>query len=201
MGRLVTQSEPTRVTQVLAELSEGDPQAASKLLPLLYDELRQLAEQRMAHEPPGLTLQPTALVHEAYLRLIGSADPGWRSRGHFFGAAAEAMRRILIERARKYDRRKHGGGRHRLDLEKLGLTGDVPSEELLALDDALARLEETDKVRSDVVKLRFFAGLTIEQTADALDLSPATVVRHWTFARTWLFEQISEGQESPDSVS
>ena len=194
-------SEQTRVTQVLTELGHGDPQAAAELLPLVYDELRRLAEQRMGHEPAGLTLQPTALVHEAYLRLVGSVDPGWKSRGHFFGAAAEAMRRILIERARKYDRHKHGGGRHRLDLDKLGLAGDVPSEELLALDDALARLEGSDNVRSDVVKLRFFAGLTIDQTADALGLSPATVVRHWTFARTWLFEQISTGDESGKPVS
>ena len=185
----------SQVTQVLAELGEGDPSAAAKLLPLVYDELRQLAHQRMRHEPEGLTLQPTALVHEAYLRLIGGDEVGWRSRGHFFGAAAEAMRRILVERARKYRRGKHGGGRRRLDLDKVRLAGEVPSDELLALDEALSRLEAMDKTRSDVVKLRYFGGLTIEQTADALGISPATVARHWTFARAWLYEQIGCGDD------
>ena len=185
---------------LIERLRKDDEAASSELFELVYEELHRMARSRLRREAPGHTLRPTALVNEAYLRLA-AGKPAWESRAHFFGAAAEAMRRILIERARKYDRHKHGGGRRRLDLDKLGLAGDVPSEELLALDEALARLEETDRVRSDVVKLRFFAGLTIEQTADALGFSPATVVRHWTFARTWLFEQISAGEESPNSMS
>ncbi|MHC4108801.1 MAG: ECF-type sigma factor [Planctomycetota bacterium] len=182
------------MTQLLAMATGGDPQAAARLLPLVYDELRRLAHQRMAREPAGLTLQPTALVHEAYVRLVDAGDVEWRSRGHFFGAAAEAMRRILVERARRYGRQKHGGGRRRLDLDRLNLAGEAPSQELLALDEALVALDEEDKVAGDVVKLRFFAGLTIEQTAEVLGLSTATVSRHWTFARTWLYQQIANGQ-------
>ncbi|MHC4219286.1 MAG: ECF-type sigma factor [Planctomycetota bacterium] len=184
------------MTRLLADAGEGDPQAAARLLPLVYDELRRLAQQRMAAEPAGLTLQPTALVHEAYLRLVDAGDVEWRGRGHFFGAAAEAMRRILVERARRYGRQKHGGGRRRLDLDRLSLAGEAPSDELLALDEALVRLEGEDKASGDVVKLRFFAGLTIEQTAEALGLSTATVSRHWTFARTWLYEQIFDGLDA-----
>jgi RNA polymerase sigma factor (TIGR02999 family) len=190
------------VTQLLADLGRGDPQAAAELLPLVYEELRRLAEDRMRHEPAGLTLQPTALVHEAYLRLVGSGETSWRGRGHLFGAAAEAMRRILVERARRYGRRKHGGGRRRLDLDKLSVAGAEAPQELLALHEALERLEAKDKIRSEVVKLRFFAGLSIEQTADALGLSAATVIRHWAFARTWLFDQISGPDEiNTDGVS
>ena len=185
-------SEPSQVTQILADLDAGDPQAAQKLLPLVYEELRKLAHQRLRNEPPGLTLQATALVHEAYLRLVGDdASSRWDNRGHFFAAAAEPMRRILVERARKYGRKKHGGGRKRVDLDKVAPAGpgDV-GDDLIALDDALQKLEARDRVRSDVVKLRYFAGLTIQQTADALGISPATVSGHWTFARAWLFQEM-----------
>ena len=183
-----------QVTQVLADLGEGDPLAARKLLPLVYEELRTLAQQRMKNEPAGMTLQPTALVHEAYLRLIGGdASPlaTWENRGHFFAAAAEAMRRILIERARQVRQKKRGGDRQRVDLDDVDSAAvDESSDDILALDQALRRLEDGDPVRSDVVKLRYFAGLTIGQTAEVLGISDATVVRHWTFARMWLYQEI-----------
>ena len=182
------------VTRVLGGLSEGDPQAAQKLLPLVYEELRGLAQQRMKNEPAGLTLQPTALVHEAYLRLIGgdgSPAATWANRGHFFAAAAEAMRRILIERARQSRQRKRGGDRQRVALEDVEPTAtDESRDDVLALDRALRKLEAGDRIRSDVVKLRYFAGLTIEQTADVLGISDATVVRHWTYARMWMYQEI-----------
>ena len=184
----------SEVTRVLADLSEDDPHAAQKLLPLVYDELRALAHQRMRNEPAGLTLQPTALVHEAYLRLIGGDDAPaatWANRGHFFAAAAEAMRRILIERARRSRQPKRGGDRQRVALEDVEPTAAEESrDDILALDHALCRLEAQDRVRSDVVKLRYFAGLTIEQTADVLGISDATVVRHWTYARMWMYQEI-----------
>ena len=182
------------VTRVLEGLSEGDPQAAQKLLPLVYEELRGLAQQRMKNEPAGLTLQPTALVHEAYLRLIGgdgSPAATWANRGHFFAAAAEAMRRILIERARQSRQRKRGGDRQRVALEDVEPTAaDESRDDVLALDRALRKLEAGDRIRSDVVKLRYFAGLTIGQTADVLGISDATVVRHWTYARMWMYQEI-----------
>src|SRR5262249_42559117 len=157
-------------------IERGDPQAAEQLLPLVYDELRRLAAQKLAHEKPGQTLDATALVHEAYLRLVGDERPGssplhWNSRGHFFAAAAEAMRRILIERARRKQRRRHGGGRERLDLDKLEVEVEETADILLALDEALERLSREEPTVADVVKLRYFAGLTIEQTAAALRLS------------------------------
>ncbi len=191
-------SEPSQVTQILADLDAGDPQAAQKLLPLVYEELRKLAHQRLRNEPPGLTLQATALVHEAYLRLVGNdASSRWDNRGHFFAAAAEAMRRILVERARKYGRQKHGGGRKRVDLDKVAPAGpqDV-GDDLIALDDALRKLEARDRIRSDVVKLRYFAGLTIHQAADVLGISAATVSGHWTFARAWLFQEMRGGDSA-----
>ncbi len=180
---------PSQVTRILVDLGEGDPHAAAKLLPLVYEELRTLAHGRMAHEPAGLTLQPTALVHEAYLRLVGEGPVQWNSRGHFFGAAAEAMRRILVERARKTQRIKHGGGRRRNELDDVNVappSEDLVNDELLALDEAMAKFEAEDPQRSSVAKLRYFAGLSMEQTADVLGISRATVARHWTLGRAWL---------------
>ncbi len=179
----------TRVTQILVDLSEGDPHAAAKLLPLVYEELRTLAHGRMNNEPAGLTLQPTALVHEAYLRLVGDGPVHWNKRGHFFGAAAEAMRRILVERARKGRRIRHGGGRQRSGLDDVDAASpadDLLDDEILALDEALRKFEAEDPQRSSVAKLRYFAGLSMEQTADILGISRATVARHWTLARAWL---------------
>src|SRR6516165_8027467 len=172
------------VTRILANLAQGDPQAASQLLPLVYDELRQLAAQKLAQETPGQTLQPTALVHEAYLRLVGNQQ--FEGRGHFFAAAAEAMRRILVENARRKKAVKHGG-----DLQRVGLEGqDVPvrplPEEIVALDEALTRLTAEDPEAAQIVQLHFFAGLSIEQAAEALGVSRATAYRQWSFARAWL---------------
>ena len=180
---------PSGVTQILVDLGEGDPHAAAKLLPLVYEELRTLAHGRMGCEPPGLTLQPTALVHEAYLRLVGNGSVHWNSRGHFFGAAAEAMRRILVERARKAQRIRHGGGRRRNELDDVSVatpSEDFVNDEILALDEAMSRFEAEDPQRSSVAKLRYFAGLSMEQTADILGISRATVARHWTLGRAWL---------------
>lgn len=190
--------EPTRheVTQLLQAASGGDSKAARALLPLVYEELRKLAAARMAKEPgggAGMTLEPTALVHEAYLRLVGGQDVAWNSRGHFFGAAALAMRRILVERARHKSRIKHGGEVSRADIDVDQLAGEPDSDQMLALDDALAMLEKTDRRKHDVVMLRYFAGLSIEDAAAALSVSPATVKNDWTFARAWLKRAVSEG--------
>jgi RNA polymerase sigma factor (TIGR02999 family) len=179
------------VTRILAAIDTGDPAAAAQLLPLVYDELRKLAAARMAQEPAGHTLQPTALVHEAYLRLVGGEDRGWDSRGHFFAAAAEAMRRIVVETARRKKRLKHGGGRKRVDVELADLPTRLPPEDLLALDAALGRLEQTDPVKARLVTLRYFAGMTIEQAAEALGISRVTAHRYWTFARAWLHQQMT----------
>ena len=187
------------VTRILSAIEQGDPRAAEQLLPLVYDELRRLAARKLAREEPGQTLQATALVHEAYLRLV---DPGgerpWDNRGHFLAAAAEAMRRILIDRARDRKRLKRGGGRRRqeLDLESL-LEADAPADDLIDLDEAIARLEGIDAQAAALVKLRLFAGLTIEQAASALGLSRRTAERDWTFARTWLFGQLG-ARDQPD---
>jgi RNA polymerase sigma factor (TIGR02999 family) len=181
------------VTRVLYAIDQGDPSAADGLLPLVYDALRELAAQKLSHENSGQTLDATALVHEAYLRLVDvEKAQHWNSRGHFFAAAAEAMRRILIEKARHRQRIRHGGGRKRLDLDKLDLTEAQPAEGLLALDHALERLAAQDKLVADVVKLRYFAGLTIEQTAEALEISVRTANRHWAFAKAWLYQQLRE---------
>ena len=188
---MVCKSSRSQVTQILADLSAGDPQQAAKLLPLVYEELRELAQRRLANEPSGLTLQATALVHEAYLRLVGDNNLRWENRGHFFAAAAEAMRRILVERARKYRAQKHGGGRKRVSLDAVE-PATKECDDLLALDEALGRLEAQDKTRSDVVKLRYFAGLPIDHTAESLGLSPATIDRYWTFAKAWLRQEISK---------
>ena len=182
----------SEVTRILTAIEEGDVRAVDKLLPVVYQELRQLAAQQMNKESPGQTLQATALVHEAYLRLIGSENQGWRSRGHFFCAAAEAMRRILIEIARKKKSLKGGGGHKRVGLDEALLTDEKYgwSDELLALDEALEKLEQRDQIKADVVKLRYFAGLTIEETAKVMGLSPATAKRYWAYARARLLQEI-----------
>jgi RNA polymerase sigma factor (TIGR02999 family) len=175
------------VTRLLDAAVAGDRKAATDLLPLVYDELRKLAAARMAAESPDQTLQPTALVHEAYLRLVGSADPAsWENRGHFFAAAATAMRRILIERARQKRRIIHGGARRRQQLHADAVAAPVPDEDLLALDAALARLAERDPVKARLVELRYFAGLTGDQAAQVLGISPRTADRYWLYARAWL---------------
>jgi RNA polymerase sigma factor (TIGR02999 family) len=174
------------VTRILSAIEQGDPQAAGQLLPLVYEELRQLAGQRLAHERPGQTLQATALVHEAYLRLVDVEQAQrWNSRGHFFAAAAEAMRRILVERARRRQRQRHGGGRRRVSLGDLAAAERSP-DDLLALDEALTRLAAEDAGAADLVKLRLYAGFSVEEAADALAISRAQGYRHWTFARAWL---------------
>jgi RNA polymerase sigma factor (TIGR02999 family) len=183
----------TEITQLLNDISQGDPRAAADLLPLIYDELRRLAAARLGDEPSGNTLQPTALVHEAYLRLVGSPDGHqWNHRGHFYAAAAEAMRRILVENARRKKRHKHGGQRRRIDLEAAESLVGEPSEDLPALDEALTRLAAHDSVKAEVVKLRFFAGLTMPEVAQALGLSLATVERYWTYARLWLYAELTD---------
>jgi len=184
-------SDPETTTRLLAEISGGNRAASDELLPLVYDELRRLAHARMARLKPGQTLQPTALVHEAYVRLVESNDQGWENRGHFFAAAAEAMRRIIVDRARRAARVKHGGDRVRITIS--ALRGDVEPrpEELLALDEALRRLEQQDSRMAEVVKLRYFAGLTQDETAAAMDISRRTVNRLSTAARAWLAGQLT----------
>ena len=179
------------VTSILDAIQRGDSKAADALLPLVYDELRQLAAQRMAHEAPGQTLQATALVHEAWLRLGGDDQPSWQNRAHFFAAAAEAMRRTLIDKARRKNYLRHGGGAERVNLDGLDLAASVDNEQLLALDEALDHLAAHDATKAQVVKLRFFAGLTNEQVARVLGVSEPTVKRHWTYARAWLFREMN----------
>jgi RNA polymerase sigma factor (TIGR02999 family) len=181
------------VTQVLQALRQGDPKAGAELLPLVYDELRKLAASKMAHEAPGQTLQPTALVLEAWLRLSGHGDQPWDSRAHFFGAAAEAMRRILIENARRKKARRHGSGQVRLDFQDLDLAAPAPDDELLALNEALDKLAALDPEKAELVKLRYFAGLTVEEAAAVLRISEATAKRWWVYARAWLFAEVSGG--------
>lgn len=184
------------VTRMLSAIAKGDRQAPADLLPLVYDELRRLAAQWLAHETPGQTLQPTALVHEAFVRLTGAPETAWDNRRHFFAAAAEAMRRLLVENARRKQRLKHGGDRQRVSLEAAEALLQTPSEDLLALDEALTRLTAHDPIKAEVVKLRFFAGLTMPEIAASLDLSQATVERYWTYARTWLYaELVGDDQE------
>ena len=179
------------VTRILSAIEQGDPKAAERLLPLVYDELRKLAARRLCHEKPGQTLQATALVHEAYLRLVDAGrGPDWDSRGHFFAAAAEAMRRILIDDTRRKRTEKHGGRHRRLDLDDVDPAGDVPSADLLALDEALRKLEAAEPVKAELVKLRYFAGLSIDDAARALGIAPATAKRHWVYARAWLFREM-----------
>jgi RNA polymerase sigma factor (TIGR02999 family) len=184
------------VTRILSGIEQGDPRAAEQLLPLVYAELRRLAAQKLTREAPGQTLQATALVHEAYLRLVGSEDPGWNGRGHFFAAAAEAMRRILVEKARRERRLRHGGGAHRVDLSEVDVIAGVQSEDLMALDEALERLARTDPDAAQLVKLRYFAGLTMAQAAESLGIPLRTAERNWTYARTWLHRQVTRGEQT-----
>jgi RNA polymerase sigma factor (TIGR02999 family) len=190
----------TDVTRILAAIEQGDPHAAEQLLPLVYDELRKVAAAKMAREKPGQTLQATALVHEAYLRLVAGEQPGsapaWDSRRHFFAAAAEAMRRILVENARRKQSVRHGGGCQRLDLDE-ELSLPEPRQDLLALDEALTRLAQKQPVKAELVKLRFFAGLTMPEAAEALGVSLATAERYWTFARSWLFAELANPDQNP----
>jgi RNA polymerase sigma factor (TIGR02999 family) len=178
------------VTQILSAIDSGDAKAAAELLPLVYDELRKLAAARMKGESPEHTLQPTALVHEAYLRLVGKNDPGWQNRGHFFAAAAEAMRRILVESARQRQTLRRGGDRQRVELDAIQAAEPAASDDVLALNDALEKLAAINSARAELVKLRYFAGLTMEEAADVLGISPATAHRHWNYARAWLHREI-----------
>jgi len=181
------------VTRILEAIEQGDPQASEELLPLVYRELRRLARQRLAQEKPGQTLQATALVHEAYLRLVGGQEvQHWDNRGHFLAAAAEAMRRILVENARQKRAEKHGGRFERRDFDDLDIASPTPSEDLLALDEALARLEAEDPVKAQLVKLRYFAGLSEEDSASVLGISRATVQRHWRYAKAWLRSELRD---------
>jgi RNA polymerase sigma factor (TIGR02999 family) len=177
----------SELTVILQRLDAGEPRAADELLPLVYEELRKLASQKLARENPGQTLQATALVHEAWLRLGGDDQPEWRNRAHFFAAAAEAMRRILIDNARRKLYRRHGGGAEHVNLDGLELAASMDDGQLLALHEALDRLAGHDALKAQVVKLRFFAGLTNEQAAKVLDVSEPTVKRHWAYARAWLY--------------
>ncbi len=180
------------VTRIINAIQQGDGQAAEELLPLVYEELRLLAAQKMAQEKPGQTLQATALVHEAYIRLVGGQGQNWDGRGHFFAAAAEAMRRILIANARRKKSLKRGGDRERVDLDDAVILtdDDVDGEDLIAMNDALEKLSAKDKIRADVVKLRYFAGLTFEQAGEILNISTATAKRYWAYSRAWLIREM-----------
>ncbi len=180
----------SEVTHILNAIEQGDPKAAGQLLPLVYTELRKLAASRMAHEAPGQTLQPTALVHEAWLRVAGGNDHTWDSRAHFFAAAAEAMRRILIENARRKKALRHGAGQARLDVQELEIAAPAPDDQMLAVDEALNKLTTLDKEKAELVKLRYFAGMTTEEAAAALGISEATAKRWWVYARAWLYTEI-----------
>src|SRR5258705_7951316 len=184
------------VTRILQSIDQGDPNAAEQLLPMVYDELRKLAAARMAHEAPGQTLQATALVHEAWLKLAGSDRQQWRGRAHFFGAAAEAMRRILIDKARRKASQKRGGDQPPEELHESRIELRAPSAEILAVNDALDALAAEDRMAAEVVKLRYFVGMSIPEIADALGMAPRTADRHWAFARGWLKRTIA-GERSP----
>ena len=182
------------VTRILNAIEQGDPKAADQLLPLVYEELRKLAAARMANEAPGQTLQPTALVHEAWLRLGGADGQSWDGRAHFFGAAAEAMRRILIENARRKKALRHGAGQPQLDIQQIEIAGPAPDDQVLAVDEALNRLAALDQEKAELVKLRYFAGLTIEEAARALKISEATAKRWWVYARAWLYAEVGPSE-------
>jgi RNA polymerase sigma factor (TIGR02999 family) len=183
------------VTQIIETVAAGDPHAADQLLPIVYNELRRLAGQRLGQEPPGQTLQPTALVHEAYLRLVDVKEPQqWRNRGHFFAAAAEAMRRILVEQARRKASLKHGGGWQRVEMGDVAGEANAQSLDLLALDDALKQLAAKDPRKAELVKLRFFAGLTIPQAAEAIGISSTTADNDWAYAKSWLRVQMADAE-------
>jgi len=192
----------SEATHILSSIEHGDPRAAEQLLPLVYNELRKLATEKIAHERPGQTLQATALVHEAYLRLVDNEKAQhWNSRGHFYASAAEAMRRILVENARRKKALRRGGNRQRLDLDLGEAAVPPPSEDLLALDGALDKLADKDRSKAELVKLRYFAGLTMEQAAAALGISLATAHRWWNYSRAWLYQEISGPEGSPPNSS
>ena len=181
----------SEVTQILHAIERGDPKAASELLPVVYDELRKLATQRMANEAPGQTLQPTALVHEAWIRLVGDEDPKFANRAHFFAAAAEAMRRILIDKARRKRALRHGGGQQRVDLDDVDVASPIDDhDQLLAINDALEKLDAHNRIECELVKLRYFAGMTLEEAAEVLGVSARTADNYWAHARAWLFREI-----------
>ena len=187
----------TDVTRILSAIGQGDPQAAEQLLPLVYDELRRLAAEKMAQEKPGQTLQATALVHEAYIRLVDvEKAQHWDSRRHFFAAAAEAMRRILVDQSRRKRSLRRGGDLKRHALEQAEITAPEPLVDVTAVDEALARFEQVDKLKADLVKLRYFAGLTIPQAAEALGISSATADRYWAYARAWLHAELKKSEPS-----
>jgi RNA polymerase sigma factor (TIGR02999 family) len=187
----------SEVTQILQQIESGDPSVAEQLLPLVYGELKRLAAQQLARERPGQTVQATALVHDAYLRLVDTDRPqNWNSRGHFFAAAAQAMRRILIENARRKRRLKYGGEHQRVDLENVPIAGEAASDDLLALDEAMTRLAVEDPIKAKLVELRFFAGLTVEEAASVLGISAITAKRYWRYARAWLHRAIGENDDS-----
>ena len=192
----------SEVTRILSAIEQGDPHAAEQLFPLVYDELRQLAAQKLAHEKPGQTLEATALVHEAYVRLVSTPSEAaareWEGRAHFFAAAAEAMRRILIEQARRKRRQKHGGGLPRLHIELANIASPMPHEGLLALDEAMSRLAAEDPIRARLVELRFFAGLSNEEAAKIMGISAVTAKRYWRYARAWLHREVGRGDD-PDA--
>jgi RNA polymerase sigma factor (TIGR02999 family) len=181
------------VTRVIEAIQQGDPKAAGELLPLVYDELRKLAASKMANEAAGNTLQPTALVHEAWLRLVGNDNPKFAGRSHFFAAAAEAMRRILIDRARRKRAVRHGGGQAKLDIEQIDLASPIADDQLLAVNEALDKLAAQDRVEAELVKLRYFVGMTVEEAAKLLDISPRTARNYWAHARAWLYHEITAG--------
>jgi RNA polymerase sigma factor (TIGR02999 family) len=189
------------VTRILSDIEQGDPAAAEKLLPLVYDELRQLAAAKMAQEKPGQTLQATALVHEAYIRLVDvDKAQHWNSRGHFFGAAAEAMRRILVDSARRKASPIHGGDRRRVELKEMCSATDVAPDDLLSIDEALTKLAESNRSKAELVRLRFYAGMSVPEAAKVLGISVATAERCWTYARTWLYCELKAGEESDEKI-
>ncbi len=189
----------SEVTRILSAIEGGDPHAAEQLLPLVYEELRRLAAHKLAQEKPGQTLEATALVHEAYLRLVNVDEAQhWNSRGHFFAAAAEAMRRILVESARHKGRAKHGGGHQRVDLDALQVSLDMPPDHLLALDEALSQLAQRDAQTARLVDLHCFAGLSIEQAAEVLGISTRTAYRDWSFAQAWLYREVRDSEPPPE---
>jgi RNA polymerase sigma factor (TIGR02999 family) len=189
------------ITSILAAVDDGDPKAAEELLPLVYDELRRLAARRLANERPGQTLQPTALVHEAFLRLVRNEDPQWHGRRHFFSAAAEAMRRLLIERARRKKSLRGGGELQRVEWNETEIAAPLADDDLLALHEALDQLAVLDSLAASLIKLRFFVGLTHQDAAEILGMSRSAADRAWLFARAWLFQQIRPGQSPPPSAA